>query len=282
MATTTDRASTTARQRFPLLFPPSVRPTSVFFGDKRNKLWTFEQPFITTTNIKSRMSVFKSGSSIVIYSPIAATPECLDMVKQTAGGLPTHIIMQSNAVDHTLFLEGWRKAIPSAQILNISPTKGDLPLLLNPSSSANSTRNVVPLPFQSTTAPIVEAALLDIPPFFQEVVLFHKPSKSILCADAIWRVVSPEFSPNVVAATGWKAIFFVDGVSRFPYWFYFPRRKRAEVSRFVEQVQGWGEIKRCLPGHLDPIPSAGVGEKEGVGEVDVKRVFLDSFDFILR
>jgi hypothetical protein len=141
---------------------------------------------------------------------------------------------------------------------------------------------VVPLPFQRAAAPVVEAALLDIRPFFQEVVLFHKPSKSILCADAIWRVVSPEFSPNVVAATGWKAIFFVGGVSRFPYWFYFPRRKRAEVQRFVDQVEGWGEIKRCLPGHLDPIPSAGVGEKEGVGEVDVKRVFLESFDFILR
>ena len=128
MATTTDSASITARQRFPLLFPPSVRPTSLVFDDQRNKLWTFEQPFITTTNIKSRyffpflptfpasltttprthperklhtsslfyqrMSVFKSGTSIVIYSPIAATPECLDMVKAAAGGLPTHIIMQ--------------------------------------------------------------------------------------------------------------------------------------------------------------------------------------------
>jgi hypothetical protein len=40
------------------------------------------------------MSVFKSGTSIVIYSPIAATPECVDMVKAAAGGLPTHIIMQ--------------------------------------------------------------------------------------------------------------------------------------------------------------------------------------------
>jgi hypothetical protein len=215
----------------------------------------------------------------LLYKGLALVSPCHPFLH---AGTHAHSHIQSNAVDHTLFLDGWRKAVPSAQILNVSPTKGDLPLLLNSSSSVNSTGGVVPLPFQCATAPVVEAALLDIRPFFQEVVLFHKPSKSILCADAIWRVVSPEFSPNVVAATGWKTIFFVDGVSRFPYWFYFPRRKRAEVWRFVEQVQGWGEVKRCLPGHLDPIPSAGVGEKEGVGEVDVKRIFLESFDFILR
>jgi len=54
MATTTDSVSTTSRQTFPLLFPPSVRPTSLVFSDEHHQLWTFEQPFMTTTNIKSR------------------------------------------------------------------------------------------------------------------------------------------------------------------------------------------------------------------------------------
>jgi hypothetical protein len=162
--------------------------------------------------------------------------------------------------------------------LNISPREGDLPMLKDPSSGGE-TAIILPLPFQRGNQPIVEAALLDIEPFFREIVLFHKPSKTLLCADAIWRVVSPTFSPNIVAATGWK-LFGVSGVSRFPYWFYFPRRKRAQVQKFVDQVQAWGEIERCLPGHLDAIPAAAVGEEQTA--VEVKRIFLQSFDFILR
>ena len=228
------------------------------------------------------MSVFKAGQATVIYSPIACTPECLDMVRQAAGGLPTHIIMQSNAIDHTIFLDGWRKAVPSAQILAIDPATnlGDLPLLLDDVNKGNSGA-VVPLSFQSSTSPIVESALLDISPFFREVVFYHKPSKSILCADAIWRVVSPRFSMNVVAQGGWIG-FGVSGRSRFPYWFYFPKRKREEVRRFVAQVQGWGEVRRVLPGHLDPIPSAGVDDEDAREPGFVKRIFLQSFDFILK
>ncbi len=271
-------SSTADRQTLPLLFPPSVRPTTLVFQDPAHKLWTFEQPFITTTNINTRMSVFKAGpAAIVVYSPIACTPECVEMVHQAAGGMPTHILMQSNAVDHTLFLDGWRKAVPTAQILAVNPAtnRGDLPLL-----DADK-RHVVPLPFQSATSPVVEAALLDISPFFREVVLYHKPSKSVLCADAIWRVVSPRFSPNVIAQGGWLG-FGVLGLSKFPYWFYLPRRKREEVQRFVAQVQGWGEVRRVLPGHLDPIPSAGVDEEAAKEPGWAKRVFLQSFDFILQ
>ncbi len=111
-----------------------------------------------------------------------------------------------------------------------------------------------------------------------QVVLFHKRTRSVLCADAIWRVVSPRFSPNVIAASGWKG-FGVSNRSAHPYWFYFPRRRKEEVRAFVQQVDSWGDIDRVLPGHLDPIPTSG---EEGMDRDEVKRLFVGSFDYIVR
>lgn len=110
------------------------------------------------------------------------------------------------------------------------------------------------------------------------MVLLHKPTRSLLCADTIWRVVSPRFSPNIIAATGWKG-FGVSNRSRFPYPFYFPQRRKEEVRAFVREVEAWGEIKRVLPGHLDAIPTEG---EEGMGSEEVKRIFLGSFDYIVQ
>lgn len=278
------------QQRLPLLFPPSIRPTTIVYKNDKLGIWTFEQPFITTTNIRTRMSVFRTADkSIVIYSPIAATPECVELVKSLTGGaLPSYIIMQSNAIDHTIFLDSWRKAVPSAQVFAVNPSTadGDLPLLL-PGTDTDE----INLPFliqqQSQSNKnncVCQAALLDVAPFFREVVLYHKPSKSLLCADAVWRVVSPIFSPNVIAGTGWT-IFGVSGKSNFPYWFYFPRRKKQQVQQFLAQVESWGEIQRVLPGHLDAIPSTVSDVDEGKVEKDpsfVKRTFLQSFDFIVE
>jgi hypothetical protein len=40
------------------------------------------------------MSVLKVKDSTVIYSPVAATQECIELVREAAGAEPTHIIMQ--------------------------------------------------------------------------------------------------------------------------------------------------------------------------------------------
>lgn len=82
-----------------------------------------------------------------------------------------------------------------------------------------------------------------------------------------------------MAASGWKA-FGVSNRSAFPYPFYFPRRRKEEVKDFVRQVESWGEILRVLPGHLDSIPAT-EGE-EGIGSENVKRIFLGSFDYIVK
>lgn len=220
-----------------------------------------------------------SPSTIVVYSPIAATKECLEKIKAVtpSGKLPTHIIMQNDAVDHTLFLKGWRDAVPSAQILAVKPSTvhGDQPLLTAASSSSSPAEIILPPALEK--GGMLDAAFLDISPFFQEVVLFHRPSRSLLCADSIWRVVSPRFFPNVIASTGWK-IFDVSQKAQFPYWFYFPRRKQVEVKAFLEKIESWGEIDRVLPGHLDPVPTEG----ETKTSIDVKKTFLKSFDFIVR
>lgn len=107
-----------------LLFPPTLRPTKQILPQVHPELFTFEQPFYTTCNIKTRMTIIKlDADNIILYSPIAATEECLELVKSIVGCLPTHVVMQSNAIDHTIFLSGWRDVlVPAAQILAVAPS----------------------------------------------------------------------------------------------------------------------------------------------------------------
>lgn len=107
--------------------------------------------------------------ALLLYAPIAATPECVAMVvSKTGGRLPTHIIMQSNAIDHTIFLPSWRRAAPQAQILAVKPdaSRGDLPLV---AVDASTGRLQAQLPSELTRGGGVEAAVFDCRPFFQEV-----------------------------------------------------------------------------------------------------------------
>jgi hypothetical protein len=103
-----------------LLFPPTKRPTKTIFD--RAGLTVYEQPFYTTTDIKVcclsycmselglyhlcicfimrqvRMSLIRNlkGNSVAIYSPIAATPACVETVREKLGskGTVSYIIMQ--------------------------------------------------------------------------------------------------------------------------------------------------------------------------------------------
>jgi hypothetical protein len=51
------------------------------------------------------------------------------------------------------------------------------------------------------------------------------------------QVVSPQFSTNVVASVGW-GIFGVKDTSRFPYWFYFPQRRKEQVRQLSSGLKG--------------------------------------------
>lgn len=107
--------------------------------------------------------------ALLLYSPIAATPECVAMVQRvTRGRLPTHIIMQSDAIDHTIFLDGWRRAAPRAQVLAAKPdaSKGDLPLVAVDESTGLLRAQ---LPAALTKGGVLEAAVFDCRPFFEEV-----------------------------------------------------------------------------------------------------------------
>lgn len=86
----------------------------------------------------------------------------------TKGRLPTHIIMHSDAIDHTIFLSGWRRAAPQAQVLAVKPdaSKGDLPLV---SVDDGSGRLEARLPPALTQGGLLDAAVFDCRPFFQEV-----------------------------------------------------------------------------------------------------------------
>jgi len=47
------------------------------------------------------MSVIKLDKDVLIYSPIAATPNCIDQVEAAVGSKPTHIIMQVGTLPFT-------------------------------------------------------------------------------------------------------------------------------------------------------------------------------------
>jgi hypothetical protein len=84
------------------------------------KIWTFDQKFgILNVQVPLRTTVIKlSDGGLWLYNPVAATPECLEMIKdliQEHGPLK-HIVVGSVALEHKVYAGVLAQKFPNAQV----------------------------------------------------------------------------------------------------------------------------------------------------------------------
>lgn len=84
------------------------------------KIWTLDQKFgILDVQVPLRMTVVKlSTGGLFVYNPVAATPECLDMLNDIIkeNGPIRHIVVGSVALEHKVYAGVMAQKFPKAEV----------------------------------------------------------------------------------------------------------------------------------------------------------------------
>jgi hypothetical protein len=178
-------------------------------------IWTFEQvQGILYTVVPIRMTVVKlSTGGLLVYAPVAPTPECIHLVKKLVakhGEVQYIILPTSSGLEHKVFVGPFARQFPQAQVF-VAPHQWSFPVNLPLSwlgFPAKRTQiipeNVSQLPF----ADDFDCAVLDINlgrGSFVELALFHKRSHTLLLTDTILSV--PEEPPAIVQLDPYPLLF---------------------------------------------------------------------------
>lgn len=160
------------------------------------KVWIFDQLIgIYYVHVPIRMTVVAMDSGgLLVYAPVAPTRECLALLQPLidANGPVRYIILPSTAVEHKVNAGPFARAFPDAAFYAVDQ-QYSFPLPL-PSLFLGLPPWTKPLPrssegLQELFGPEFEHEVLTVKPgpgsFFQDVALFHKPSKTLLLCDAL-------------------------------------------------------------------------------------------------
>jgi hypothetical protein len=195
----------------------------------KETIWTFDQvQGIFYVVVPIRMTVVKlDAGGLLVYAPVAPTPECLRLVKElvAAHGDVKYIILPTiSGVEHKVFVGPFARQFPTAQVF-VAPHQWSFPLNLPLSWLGLPAKRTHVLPIDSS-APFAHefdyAILGPIalgPGQFEEVAFFHRRSHTLLVTDSIVSV--PAEPPAIVQLDPYPLLFHakdrtVDAVADTP------------------------------------------------------------------
>lgn len=163
-------------------------------------IWTFDQKFgILNVQVPIRMTVVKLKSGgLFVYNPVAATPECVDMLKELIKkhGQLKHIVVGSVALEHKAYAGVLAQKFPKADVW-LAPGQYSFPVNLpNPFLGFPSARTKT-VPQNTEDAPEDWRETFDfltLGPFisrdgaFSETVFRHIESKTLIVTDTVLEV----------------------------------------------------------------------------------------------
>jgi hypothetical protein len=225
----------------------------------KDTIWTFDQiQGIFYVVVPIRMTVVKlEAGGLLIYAPIAPTPECIRYVNELVaqhGDVKYIILPTVSAIEHKVFVGPFARRFPQAQVF-VAPNQWSYPINLPLSWLGFPPKRTHFLPSDSSQVPFADefdyAQLgpidLGLGPF-EEVALFHKRSRSLLVTDSVLSI--PAEPPAVVQLDPYPLLFHArDSSSEVVHDTAANRRKGWQrISLFTFyfqpsalQVLGWGE-----------------------------------------
>ncbi|KAL3925592.1 MAG: hypothetical protein SGILL_000315 [Bacillariaceae sp.] len=174
------------------------------------KIWTFDQKFgILNVQVPLRMTVVKlsSDGGLFLYNPVAATPECVDMLKdliQQHGPLK-HIVVGSVALEHKVYAGVLAQKFPKTQVW-LTPGQYSFPVNLPDPFLGFPASRTKPVPQRPEDAPPEwnkDFDFLTLGPLksrdgaFAETVFRHKETKTLIVTDTVLEVT--EEVPEICA-----------------------------------------------------------------------------------
>ncbi|KAK5078323.1 hypothetical protein LTR64_003268 [Lithohypha guttulata] len=240
-----------------------------------NQIATLSTPFHRFGLIKfgSRATIVKlKTGNLAVFSPVALTTEAKAKVEQMCQLRPSGSVryIVSPDFEHHIFLGPWAKEYPDANI--IGPE--GLPEKREKDSDTKG------LKFSHVFTQANKATMTITPEFDddfnyeymhshqnKELVLFHKPSRTLIEADVIFNLPATEqFSRSGEDANSGILTKLVNGMLNTRgdmKWqkraiYYGPGSSDRRAFRdSVRKIQSWGEFDRLIPCHGDVIEKGG-------------------------
>jgi hypothetical protein len=196
------------------LYPYGRRPT-IRQEVVKDTIWTFDQlQGIIYVVVPIRMTVVKlEAGGLLIYAPVAPTPECIRLVKELVaehGDVKYIILPTVSGLEHKVFVGPFARRFPHAQVF-VAPNQWSFPLNLPLSWLGFPPKRTQVLPQDCTQAPFADEfdyAVLSIDlgrgPF-GEVAFFHKRSRTLLVTDSVLSV--PDEPPAIVQVDPYPLLF---------------------------------------------------------------------------
>jgi len=182
----------------------------------KDTVWTFDQlQGIFYVVVPIRMTVVKlSKGGLLIYAPVAPTPECIRLVKELVakhGDVKYIILPTISGLEHKVFVGPFARYFPNAQVF-VAPSQWSFPLNLPLSWLGFPSKRTFILPEDCTKAPFAdEFDYAIVGPIylgagkFAEVAFFHKTTSTLLVTDSV--VVIPEEAPEIVQIDPYPLLF---------------------------------------------------------------------------
>jgi len=181
---------------------PYKRKKTILTTIVPNQIWTLDQKFgILNVQVPSRATIVKlSTGGLFVYDPVAATPECLALLRslEAEHGPVRHIVLGSVAIEHKVYAGVFAQKFPKAEVW-LQPGQYSFPTdLPDPflGFPAARTRTVPPASTVGespdgwkedfdwdTLGPVVSRDGA-----FGETVFFHRDSGTLLCTDTVLEV----------------------------------------------------------------------------------------------
>jgi len=182
----------------------------------KDTIWTFDQlQGIFYVIVPIRMTVIKlEAGGLLVYAPVAPTPECLRLVRELEaehGNVEYIILPTISGIEHKVFVGPFARHFPQAQVF-VAPNQWSFPLNLPLSWLGFPRGRTQILSEDSTKVPFADQFdYRIIGPIdlgvgtFEEVVLFHKRSRTLLVTDSV--VSIPDQPPAILQLEPYPLLF---------------------------------------------------------------------------
>lgn len=236
-------------------------------------VYTADRPFYwNKIDVGGRMTLIQlEGGDLWVHSPVELDQPLMDAMKK----LGTVKYVVSPNYEHLKYASQWAEAFPDAFMWGCPGLEermpevqweGEIPAnILRPGSSQPENcwdfGTIVPLHLDFEVNPFTGK------PFFNEVIFYHTPSKSLLTTDVYWNYPTSDGVPNShLGGSEWELAPSVESIplgSRLwkqgmdkiylPFFKKFMIKDRARYEEMLKVVVGEWEIETLIPCHGDII-----------------------------
>ena len=249
-----------------------------------NGVWAADRPFIWNgidVGGRSIIARMKDGS-LVVHSPVEFTDN-LRVAMERLGGKVNHII--SPNYEHVKYIKNWQEVYPNAYVYGCP----GLPRRIEDVRFSYEFGTTDTSDFSETIDWVwmnCEENPFTGKPFFNEVVFYHKPSRTMFCADAFWNYPT-SCKPNYYGIENTGEVHRCSKVSEaYDYFYsdvevpmgtkmwafgmnkvYLPFYKKLMIQKYkveylkvVDKILSW-DLEVIAPCHGDLIKGSGICKK---------------------